>query len=445
MMKEPVSETDPPGSQTARPELVRALGPVSAFCVVAGSVIGSGVFLVASDIARSLPSPGWALLAWVVAGLFSLTGALLFAELGAMYPGAGGQYVYLREAFGPLWGFLFGWTHALILQPGTVAALAVGFAAFWTAFHPLSPVAQNTLATGSIVFFTGVNLLGVTRGAAVLDGLTWTRVLALAAGGMIAAAAGWAGTPAATEGAGPAATGGVALSSFGVALIAAFWAFDGWQGLSQVAGEIREPQRTIPWASFWGVAAVLLLYLAVNAAYYQVLPVAAIAASSSVGLDAARTLWGEPGARLLSAIVILSTLGCLNGTVLTGARVIYAAARDGAFPTALSWVDRTRHAPSGALLFQMAWSIALVWSGSYEQLFTYVVCAAFVFYALTAGALVWLRWTRPHHPRPYRIPLYPLLPLVYLAGTVAFVLNTFCEKPLEALIGFGIVTLGVPA
>jgi APA family basic amino acid/polyamine antiporter len=446
-MKDAVRDNGHPVGPSARPELIRALGPVSAFCVITGLVIGSGVFLVASPIARSLPSPGWALLVWVVAGLCSLTGALLFAELGAMYPGAGGQYVYLREAFGPLWGFLFGWTHALILLPGTLAALATGFAEFWTAFHPLSDVEQKWLATGSIVLFTGINLLGVTRGAAVLDGLTGTKVLALvalAAGGTITAVAGLAEPTPGPQAAAPTADG-FSLAAFGVALIPAFWAFDGWQGLSQVAGEIREPQRTIPRASLWGMATVLLLYLAVNATYYLVLPVASIAATKSVGLDAARALWGEIGAQLLSAVVILSSLGSLNGTVLTGARVIYALARDGAFPAVLGWVDRTHHVPSGALIFQLVLAVALVWSNTYDELAAYVVCAAFLFYALTAAALIRLRQTRPLHPRPYRLPYYPLLPLVYLAGVLAFVVNNFWEQKVQALIGFAIVTLGVPA
>lgn len=421
-----------------KPTLIRGLGPVSGICMVAGSVIGSGVFLVAADISRSVPSSSLALSVWAVAGFLSLLGGLTFAELGAMYPGTGGQYVYLREAFGPLPAFLYGWTLFLVIQSGTIAAVCIAFAKFFSALLPLSPLGQKLTASAAIILLTMPNLLGIKKGAALLDGLTSLKILALLA---IAAAGLWAST---APGAGLGPIEGFAAPAYGVGLIAAFWAYDGWNNLTFVGGEMKDPQRNIPLSLIVGLVCVTLLYLGANFAYYQVLPSPAVAAAAFPAADAARVLGGESAVLAIGLLVLLSTLGCANAMILAGPRVTYAMAEDGSLPAWLCFVHPRFRVPTNALLAQMAWSVLLVWSGRYDQLFTYVISAGFIFYGLTGAAVPVLRRKRPEAERPYRVPLYPVLPGLYVLFCAVFVLNSFREKPVESLAGLGIVLLGIP-
>ncbi len=432
-------------------KLPRELGFTSSFFAVLGSVIGSAVFLVASDITKSLPSPGLALSVWIVAGAVSLLGGLIFAELGAMFPEAGGQYVYFRKAFGPVPAFLFGWTHCLILLPGTLAALAVAFAQFATAFVPLAPSGVRVVASISMLALTLLNYWGVKRGAVVLNWLTFLKtgaILGLSAAGLSLLFTGGATGSAATGvGAAPAA---ITVGAYGVALIAAFWAFDGWNGLSQVAGEIRDPSKNIPRATVAGILAATLIYLLINGAYYLGLSLPAIAASTNVAADLARAVFSGGGlagfaAQAVAATILFSTLGCLNAAVMTGSRVMFAAADEGDLPEVLARIHPRFHTPSSSLVFQLATALVLIWSGTYDQLFTYVVFAGFLFYALTAVALLVLRWRIPNVSRPYRLPASPLLPLVYILFCVFFLINSVMEKPWESLIGVVIMGAGVPA
>jgi len=424
--------------------LVRALGLISASNVVIGCTIGSGVFLVATDISKSVASPWAALSVWVVAGLLSLVGGLVFAELGAIFPAAGGQYVYIKEAFGPLPGFLYSWTWTLVILPGMMAAIAVGFAQFASGVWPMSQGQANVVASVAIAFLTLINLWGVKKGASLLDFLTSIKVLALVA--FAAAGLFFFGRAAGSHPlSNPSSIQHFTFSKYGVALIAAFWAYDGWNQLSQVAGEIKNPQRNVPLASFGGIVTVMVLYVACNLTYFRVLGADRIIATQSVGAETARMLWGSIGGRGIEFIMILSALGCLNGTLMAGARVTYAAAESGNFPTFLGYVHPRYKVPTGALVFQMIWAILLVWTGRYDQLYTYVISASFIFYGLTAASLIWLRRKLPRLERPYRLPFYPWLPLAYLLFTVAFVVNSFVERPRESLIGFGIVLVGIPA
>ncbi|MBI4863199.1 MAG: amino acid permease [Candidatus Riflebacteria bacterium] len=420
------------------PQLVRGLGLRSATAVVAGSVIGSGVFLVAADISNAVPSPGAAVLVWVVGGFISLVGGLAFAELGAMLPGSGGPYIYLREAFNQLLGFLYGWTTVLIVQPGSIAAVAIGFAQFAGYLLPLSPFYIKWLASTTIVAFTVINLLGLKKGAGVLDLLTVLKVLALVG---IGAAGLWlpARHPVALVD-----WAGSTLPGFGVALIAAFWAYDGWNNISYVAGEVENPQRNVPLSLLSGIALVGLLYVMANLAYYRFVPVAAIAASRFPAADAARAMAGGWAVNVVIVSVLLSTLGCVNGLILSGARVTYAMAADRALPPELGRVEPTYRVPSTALIVQLVLALALVWTGRYDQLFTYVVSISFFFYGLSAVALIVLRYRRPELERPFRVPLYPWLPLAYAAFTAAFFVNAVIEKPVESLCGVGMVLLGIP-
>lgn len=416
--------------------LSRSLGLSSAVSLVAGSVIGSGVFLVASDILRAVPSPVPGLSVWLIAGVLSLLGGLTFAELGAMFQGSGGQYLYLREAFGPLPAFLYGWTLFWVIQAGSIAAVAIAFAKYFSAFVPMGPTGVKLTGSAVIVLLSLLNMRGVEKGAALLDSVTGFKAVALVA---IAAAGIFLPQQAPLSGAWT-----FSAPAYGVALIAAFWAYDGWNNVTFVAGEIRNPQRNVPLALAIGLAGVTILYLGANLAYSRMLPVEAISASSFVAADAAQVMGGAGWARAMSALVLISTFGCVNGMILAGPRVTYAMADDGHLPTWFSFVHPKWRVPTNSLAAQMAWSVLLVWSGRYDQLFTYVVSAAFIFYGLTAAGVLVLRRTRPDAERPYKVPLYPVLPLAYVLFCAAFVVNSFREKPMESVAGLALVLLGVP-
>lgn len=421
-------------------QLVRRIGPWSSYFICMGSVIGSGIFLVASDIAAAVPSPFAGLMVWLVAGAISLAGALIFAELGTMFPRAGGQYIFLREAFHPVVAFLFGWTLIFVIQSGSIAAVAAAFARFSSKFIEMSPTELNMTATLSIVVLTAFNFLGIKRGAQFLDVVTSLKVVALI--GFVTFVFFYGPTESAT----PihVSWGGATLSALGVAMVAAFWAFDGWYSLTFVAGEVERPEKNIPRAALWGVLTVTALYVLVSYAYGKVLTPEQIASSPFVAADASSVIAGEKGVRLMGLLVIVSVIGCLNAMIISGARVIYAMAKDYVLPHGLSIVHPKTHSPNRALVMQMIWSVLLVWSGQYNQLFTYVIFAAFIFYGLTAYAVIWLRKTRPEHSRPYKVPFYPWLPLFYVVFAVGFTLNSLIEAPKESMAGLAIVTLGLP-
>lgn len=430
-----------PPDRPAPPEadLVRGLGAGSALAVVVGAVIGSGVFLVAADIGKVVASPIWGVAVWIAAGLLSLIGALTFAELGGRLPGAGGQYVYLREAFGPAIAFLFGWTVFLVIQAGSIAAVAAAFAKVLGELVPLSGAGKLAIASMVIGASTGVHLLGVRRGGLVLDVLSVLKVAALV--GLGVAGLVLSGRSISELPADPAP----AAAPFGVALIAAFWSYDGWNNVGYLAGEVRNPRRSVPLAMIGGIAIVGVLYVLVNLAIHLALSPAEVARSDNPAIDAATRLAGAGAGTAILCCILLSTLGCVHGLVMAGARVPYAMARDGVVPEVLARLTPHTRAPSAALLVQMAWSLVLVVSGTYDQLFTYVIAAAFVFYGLSAAGVIVLRRRAPDAERAFSVPLYPWVPLAYALFCAAFVINACREKPLASLAGLGIVACGVPA
>jgi APA family basic amino acid/polyamine antiporter len=432
--------TTPPERRT-QPEgdLVRGLGAGSALAVVVGAVIGSGVFLVAADIRASVSSSLWGLAVWIAAGLLSLIGALTFAELGGRFPGAGGQYVYLREAFGPRIAFLFGWTLFLVIQAGSIAAVAAAFAGVLGDLVPLSAAARILVASSVIGASTGVHLLGVRRGGLVLDVLSALKVVALV--GLGVAGLVLSGRSIADLSAAPMPD----AAPFGVALIAAFWAYDGWNGVGYLAGEVQNPRRIVPLAMVGGIAIVGALYVLTNLAIHLTLPPDELARSVHPAIDAATRLVGSGGGTAIALCILLSTVGCTHGLVMAGARVPYAMARDGVVPGMLARLTPHTRVPSAALVLQMVWSIVLVVSGTYDQLFTYVIAAAFVFYGLCAVAVIVLRRRAPSAERVFSVPLYPWVPLAYATFCAAFVINACREKPLASLAGLGIVASGIPA
>ncbi len=439
------SPADAPATTVAAseaPQLLRVLGLWEAASIVIGIMIGTAIFLVPAEITRAMGTRNGALAVWAVAGLLSLFGALSFAELAAMLPQAGGQYVYLRQAYGPLLGYLCGWSFFIATQTGGISVLAVGFAEYVNEFLPLTPWEQRAAAALAIVVFTGINYVGVREGGAVQSILTGLKIGAI----VVVILLGYAlvrGLPA-----GPAALaappGHRFLASFGVAMVAAFWAYEGWNVCTFAAGEVKRPERNVPLALILGTLAVIVIYLALNLVYYHVLPIDQVARSPRVGADAAVRIFGHTGSYLVTLLIIISTLGSLNGSILGAPRVYYAMAKDGLFFRWCARVHPRFRTPHVALVVQGVWAIVLVAAGTYEQLFTYVIFAAFVFYALAAFAVVVLRRTMPDAPRPYRVFGYPYVPMVFVLGSVWFLANTLMEEPREAGFGTLMLAAGVP-
>ncbi|MGO8814881.1 MAG: APC family permease [Terriglobia bacterium] len=424
---------------SAPPQLVRALGLWEATAIVIGIMIGTGIFIVPAEMTRSLGTKNAVLWVWAVTGVLSLFGALSFAELTAMMPEAGGQYVFLREAYGPLTGYLCGWSFFVAAQTGGIAVLAVGFAEYTNEFLPLTPWEQKAVAAASILVLTAINYRGVREGGALQSILTGLKLGAIAVIILLGyvLVRGLPGGPATLA----VPTGHRFAASFGVAMVGAFWAYEGWNACTFAAGEVKRPERNMPLALILGTVAVIALYMAMNLVYYHVLPLDQVARSSRVGADAAVRMFGHTGSYLVSLLIIISTLGSLNGSILAAPRVYYAMAKDGLFFRWCARVHPRYHTPHLALLIQAVWAIIMVAAGTYEQLYTYVIFAAFVFYALTALAVVVLRRTRPDVPRPYRVYGYPYVPIIFVLGSALFLANTLREEPYEA--GFGAVMLGL--
>jgi len=446
-----------PSSVESDEGLVRALGLGSAVLFVLGSVIGSGIFLLTGVMAASLPSPSLILVAWASGGVIALTGGLTYAEMGAMFPKSGGVYVYLREAFGPLVGFLYGWAALLIFFSGGIAAVAVGFADYVSYFAPslsttrvlwslATPIGVWTVSAAQIVAMIAIaalawiNYIGVRSGNRANVVLTIAKVAGLAALPIFALI--WsAHSPSWTPVIPPVPR---PLASFGVAMIAVLWANDAWYCVTWIAGEMKNPQRDLPRALTWGILLLTAVYLIVNVAYFYALPLADMQGVTRVAERAATVLVGPPGAALVAVTVIVSTFGCDAAAILSGARLLFAMARDGVFLPAAAQVHPVYRTPHVAIVALSAWSALLTLSGSYEQLFTYVMFSSALLHMIGAIGLFVLRRTRPDQPRPYRVWGYPVVPLVFIVASAAFVLNTLVERPKESFAGLVFLAVGVP-
>jgi APA family basic amino acid/polyamine antiporter len=406
--------------------LVRALGLGSGVLFVLGSVIGSGIFLTTGLMAAKLPSATLLLMAWALGGVIVLTGGLTYAELGSMFPKSGGVYVYLREAFGPLPAFLYGWAAFFIFWSGGIAAVAVGFAEYMRHFTPQVPA--PVLAVLAITLLGGINYVGVRTGNAVNVVLTIAKVAGLAALPAMAILAAkttpqW--TPAVPAIPGP-------FAAFGAAMIAVLWTNDAWYCVTWIAGVMKRPERDLP---------LSLVYVA----YFYALPMNDIAGTLRIAERAATAMVGPAGATFVALTVVISTFGCDNAAILAGARLLFAMARDGVFLKSCARIHERYHTPHIAILALVVWSAVLAVSGSYEQLFTYVVFASLLLHMLGAIAVFRLRYARPDAPRPYRVWGYPIVPGAFIAASAAFVLNTLITKPKESLAGLGLLALGLPA
>jgi basic amino acid/polyamine antiporter, APA family len=437
--------------------LIREIGLSSAVLFVMGSVIGSGIFLTTGLMAAALPSPALLLLAWLAGGLVALTGGLTYAELGAMFPRSGGIYVYLREAFGPLLAYLYGWAALLIFFSGGIAAVAVGFADYVSYFVPAlstsrvllsapTPIGLWTVSAAQIVAvvciaaLAWINYVGVRTGNRANVAITIAKVAGLAALPIMAllfshTSPAW--TPVVPPVERP-------LAAFGVAMIAVLWANDAWYCVTWIAGEMKNPQRDLPRALFLGITLLTVVYLAVNVAYLYALPMDDLRGVGRVGEKAATALVGSRGAAFVALTVIVSTLGCDLAAILAGARLLFAMARDGVFLPVAARVHPVYRTPHIAIVALASWSAILALSGSYEQLFTYVIFASSLLHTIGAFGVFRLRRLRPDHPRPYRVWAYPVVPIVFILASGAVVLNTLMERPKESIAGLGFLALGLP-
>jgi len=444
----------------AEPTLVRGLTLLDSVLLLASGIIGSSIFLTAKDIAGPLPQPILFLGVWVLGGVISLFGCVAFAELGSMFPDSGGQYIYLREAYGDLPAFLYGWMLFSVANGGSIAALAVASAAYMG--HVIPAISQEHVVAsalgitvtraqvvGLILIFvlTWVNVVGLRWGALLQNVSTWTKFVAMGAFVILGFAIGkghWTNF----SGHGAGLTMGFSsrqfISAMGVGLIAVFWAYDGWVYITWVAGEVKEPRRNVPLAMVLGILVVGVIYMAMNVTYVYAMPLSEIAKHETVAHAAAAALFSPRAAVWLSATIAVSCFSAAATCTLSGARVYLAMARDGVFFKRMAVIHPKWRTPAFSLIGQGAWAAILTLSGRYDQLYTYVIYGMVLSYTLTVIALFILRWKRPDIPRPYRCAGYPWLPAIYVLVGSAWTLNTLITRPGEAFWGTAVVLIGVP-
>ncbi len=437
------------------------MGLLDSVFLVMGGVIGSGIFMTTGFIAEFVSSGWLILLVWLAGGIITVCGALSFAELGAMFPRAGGQFIYLKEAYGDWAGFLFGWTFFWVIECGGIAALAVGFAEYAGYFFPaISPQAAimkmkigalpfsfsagQLVAVGAILFLSGVNYLGIRSGVFVQNLFMLMRLGCLGAilvGGVVVG-----GKEGVQNMTGLVASHGVfSWKLVGMALLAVMWTYDGWYSVSCTAEEVKNPKRNIPLGLVLGTAGVTVIYLLVNIVYLAALPLEKMKGVVRVGELVASSLFGNKGAFLLAGGIAVTIFGCLSATILYGPRVFFAMARENLFFRRMSYIHPRFRVPTVAIIGQAIWSSLLCLSGTYQTLYEYVIFALVLFFAATGAAVMVLRKKQPRMERPYRAWGYPVLPLVFVLVNLAIFLNTVLSQPFEATIGLAIITAGLPA
>ncbi len=449
--------------------LVRGLGVLAAAAIVIGDVIGTGVFLKARVMTCNVETPGMVMAVWVVAGLLSLAGALTYAELSAMMPRAGGEYVFIRQAYGSLLSFLYGWTRFFVASTGGIAGLAAGFAIFinvltggalqdpwFTIGFPGRPLAVSGLqgmAVAAVLVVTIVNCSAVAVGGRIAFVLTTCKIallLSVGLGAMLLADGSWAhfalaNDGGACEGVAAAARGGVA--GFGAAMLGALWAYNGWNEVTYVAEEVKDPQRNLPLALIGGIGVIAILYVLVNAAYFYVLTpteLANIPASSAVATEVATRVLGGGAATVMAGVLAMSIFGALQIASLVCARIPYAMARDGVFFAGLARLSPRTHVPIRALAAQAAWAIVLVLSGSFDTLTDYAIFSVLIFVALVTASVFVFRRRMPDAERAYRTWGYPVVPVLFLLVAAFLVINTLMTTPGRALAGLALMALGLP-
>jgi APA family basic amino acid/polyamine antiporter len=447
-----------------KPSLVRGLSLLDSVLLLAGGIIGSSIFLTAKDIAGPLPHPLLFLLVWVMGAVISMCAAFAFAELGSMFPDSGGQYVYLREAFGDLTAFLYGWMLFAVANGGSIAALSVASAAYLGEIFPVMSQAHVVLTFAgitvtrahvvgviSIVVVTWVNVVGLRRGAVLQNVATWAKFVAMGAFVILGFAIGkghWGNFTQHGGNVNAGITMGMSasqlISALGIGLIAVFWAYDGWVYITWVAGEVKDPRRNVPRGMVLGIIVVAVVYITMNLTYVYAMPITEVAQHETIAAAAAAVLFSPTAATWLSAVIALSCFGAMASCTLSGARVYFAMARDGVFFKRMAEVHPKWRTPALSLIGQGVWACILTVSGRYDQLYTYVIFGMVLSYTLTVIGLFILRWKRPDLPRPYRCTGYPWLPGIYILLGAWWTLNTIWTRPKEAMAGTLIVLIGVP-
>lgn len=454
-------------------QLLRGLTATDTTALVVGTVIGTGVFLKAAPMAQEVGTPMLVLAAWVAAGLLSLAGALTYAELGAMLPQAGGEYVYLRHSYGEVAAFLFGWQRFIVAGSASIASLGTGFAIFLSSFVPLNTVwaerkftllnqtinwqlgAKQVVAIAVILFLTGINCLTVTFGGKVQSLLTVLKLAGIAVliGGVFffSQTGTWAHLTA-PQTSTSSSSSTLLLSAFGVAMLAALWGYDGWNNMPMAAGEVREPGRNIPLALIVGMLIVMALYCLLNLSYFYALPFDEVVTANStkfrdalpVSAKAAQTFLGEYGGRLISMVFVVSAFGALNGSILSNARVPYAMAHNGMFFRKMGTLSTRTRVPIWALVVQALWSCVLALSGTFDQLTDCLLFASWIFYGLVTSSVFVLRRRLPDAARPYKTFGYPIVPAIFVLVAFALLINTMMTKRVESAIGLVLIGLGLP-
>ncbi|NOT07907.1 MAG: amino acid permease [Gemmatimonadales bacterium] len=433
------TQTGPPGDDGLRPEL----GLLDATMINVGTMVASSIFIVPATIAASFTASFPTLLVWVVGAAVSLCGALCIAELGAAMPKAGGQYVYLQRAFGPLSGFMYGWGSSVIINPASIAAIAVGFATYLGFFLPLSGLGIKLVAAGSVMLLTLINCGGLRVGALTQDVFTLIKIAAVAVLVLLCFALP-GGSAANIQPLWPTEPVGSLVGPFGVAMIAVLFAYDGWIEITYVGSELKNPARDMPRSILLSTVLVSILYVGVSAGVLYVLGQSETAKSSLVAADAMRVVLGPIGASLITVAVLISTLGSNNGIIFTAARIPYAMAREGQFFPWAARLHPTRHTPNTALLVQGVWAALLALSGTFNQLLTYVVFVSFLFYAMSCAAVIVLRRREPGLDRPYRAWGYPVTPIVFILFSGYLIGNSLVATPIDSAIGLALLGAGLP-
>ena len=445
-----------PGRQ---PALERVLGIWSATSIVVGTVIGSGVFLVPSVMIRSVGSVHMLFVVWLVAGCLSLFGALTYAELAAAMPEAGGEYVYLSAAYGPFWGFLYGWTQFWVAKSGSIATLAAGFYTYLTLFYPVlsTPLVTfpwhigpagtllsihygQVVAIVLILLLAGINYLGVRWGGNTQIFVTIIKMALIAALIVVGLFAG-RGDFSHLAGHVPASAG---VAGFFAAMVSALWAYDGWNNVSMVSSEITHPERNLPRSLILGTLTVIATYVLINLAYFYVLTPAQVAGSDRVAADMMTAIGGRVAAGFVTVAVLISIFAALNGSILSGSRVPYAMARDGLFFRSAAVVHPIYRTPGRAMLLLSLWSCIVILSGWYDDLYNFVIFGSWILYLMTAASVFVLRRKQPSLPRPYRVLGYPFVPVLFVCVAALLLFNTLQSRPRESLMGLALMALGVP-
>jgi APA family basic amino acid/polyamine antiporter len=461
----PVSQAPTTPAPESKSTLVRGLSLLDSVLLLVGGIIGSSIFLTAKDIAGPLPDPVLFLLVWIVGGVISFVGCSAFAELGSMFPESGGQYVYLREAYGDLPAFLYGWMIFTVSNGGTIAALAVASAAYLGRIIPAISPNHIIVSADNIVFtrahvaaliliavVTWINVRGLRRGALLQNLTTWAKFAAIGIFVLLGLTIGkgnwhhftgseWGSLRGLTMG----MSAGHLFSAFGLSLIAVFWAYDGWVYITWVAGEVKNPRRNVPLAMMIGIVLVGFVYVAMNVTYVYAMRLTDIAKHETIAYDAAIQLFSPAAAVWLSAMIAVSCFGAMASCVLSGGRVYYAMAKDGIFFQRMAEIHPKWHTPAFSLIGQGVWAAILTVTGRYDQLYTYVMFMMVLSYTLTVVGVFVLRWKRPGFSRPYRCAGYPWMPTIYVLIGTAWMLNTIITRPKEALAGTIIVLIGIPA